>query len=30
MFSPTSFKDLTLLRETVELECKLALGQSTT
>ena len=28
MFSPTSFEDLALLRETVELECKLAQGQS--
>ena len=28
MFSPTSLEDLALLRETVELECKLAQGQS--
>lgn len=27
MFSPTSLEDLALLRETVELECKLAQGQ---
>ena len=27
MFSPTSLEDLSLLRETVELECKLAQGQ---
>ena len=28
MFSPTSLEDLALLRETVELECKLAQGQN--
>lgn len=28
MFSPTSLEDLSLLRETVELECKLAQGQN--